>query len=177
MRSLILMAAVMLTACGGDKSDGDSGVPAAFEPVPGDWSWNGTTYELDECNFSETFPASVIDVTMWNLVVVNDGYELDNEIWTADPIKCTLTGMDFSCDIEIIIDEEEWPEGSMNEGDPEATYTAVGLITGSFTDAETGSISLTSDVTCEGADCDAFGAESGLLAPCSTNLSGGFARS
>jgi hypothetical protein len=173
----MIAAALAFTACDGDKADGDTGVAAAFEPAPGDWSWNGTTYDLDECNLADAFPASVIDVTMWNLVVVNDGYELDNEIWTADPINCTLTDMDFSCSIEIIIDEEAWPDGSMNEGDPEATYTAAGLITGSFTDTQTGSVSLTTDITCEGADCDAYGAESGLLAPCTTTLSGGFARS
>ncbi len=177
MRSSLLAAVtVLLTACsGGDKSDsGNAGAAEAFAPTAGQWSWNGTQYDMDECNFAETFPAEIVDVTLWDLVLTDEGFTLDNELWTDEPIQCALTGMDASCTMVLVIEEEEWPEGSTNTGDPDATYTANGLMTGTFADSESGTISLTADITCEGADCDAYGAESGLVAPCTTALSGGF---
>ena len=178
MRTVLTMAlALLVTACGGDK-DGDTAAAEdeVFAPEAGEWSWNGTAYDVDECGFGETFPPSIVDATMWDLVVTDDGYTLDNEIWTDDPIACTLTGMDFSCSVEIVIDQEAWPEGSTTEGDPDAVYTTIGQITGSFTDAESGTVSMTADITCEGADCEAYIAEGGLIAPCTTTASGGFAR-
>ena len=61
---------------------------------------------------------------------------------------------------------EAWPEGSENEGAPDATFTTTGAVTGSFDDAETGSVSTVAEITCEGSDCVELGEERGRPTPC-----------
>ena len=175
MHTYILMAAFsFLTACGDDKSDtGDD----AFSPTAGQWSWDGTEYTTDEFNMADTFPAETVDATLWDLVLTDDGFQLDNEIWTEDPIQCVVTGMDFTCDATTVTVAHSWPDDSEIEGVPEATYTTNATITGSFADADSGTVGMSGELPCEGADCDAHGTERGTIAPCSTVVGGDFIRS
>lgn len=175
--TFLISALSLLTACGDDKSDTGDTATDAFSPTAGQWSWDGTEYTTDECNMADSFPAETVDATLWDLVLTDAGFQLDNEIWTGDPIECVVTGMDFSCDVTTVTAAESWSEDSENEGVPDATYTTIATISGSFTDADNGTVGMSGDLTCEGADCDAHGADNGTVAPCSTVLGGDFNRS
>ena len=123
------------------------------------------------------FPVEIIDATLWDLVLTEDGFQLDNDTWDDDPIQCVVSGMGFSCAIITESSPEAWPEGSDGEGVPAATYTTDALVTGTFTDGETATISMTGDLSCDGADCDAHGEANGRTTPCTSTMSGGFSLS
>ena len=179
MRLFLISSFSLLIACGGDKSDTGSDADSsaeAFAPTAGQWSWGGTEYTTDDCQLEADFPAATIDATLWDLVLTDDGFSLDNEVWTDDPIQCVVTGMDFSCTSIGEAIPEAWPEGSENEGAPDAIFTTTGTVTGSFEDAETGSVGTVAEITCEGADCAELGEERGRPTPCTTELSGSFDR-
>ena len=177
MRFFLISSFSLFVACGDDKTDTGSDVDSStetFAPTAGQWSWGSTTYATDDCQLEATFPAETIDATLWDLVLTDDGFSLDNELWTDDPIQCVVTGMNFSCTSIGESIPEAWPEGSENEGVPDATFTTTGTVTGSFDDAETGSVSTVAEITCEGSDCVELGEERGRPTPCTTELSGSF---
>ena len=182
MRFFLIFSFSLLVACGDDKSDTGADAVAsdtdadAFAPNPGTWSWDGTEYGTDECGLAADFEPETIDAALWDLVLTDDGFSLDNEVWTEDPIQCVVTGMDFSCTSVLVVAAEAWPEGSENDTVPDATFTTTGTVTGVFNDAETGSVGLVTSITCEGADCEALTEERGQTRPCTTDLSGSFDR-
>ena len=177
MRFFLISCFSLLVACGDDKSDTGSEVGSStgtFAPTAGQWSWDGTTYTTDGCGLEADFEPAVIDATLWDLVLTDDGFSLDTGVWTDDPIQCVLTGMDFTCTSVVEVVSDAWPEGSTNPGVPDATFTTNGTVTGTFNDAETGSVSTVAEITCEGADCVELGEERGRSTPCTTELSGSF---
>ena len=173
MRFFLISSFSFLVACGDDKSDTGAD---AFAPNPGTWSWGGTQYDTDDCQLAPDFDAEAIDAAQWDLVLTDDGFSLDTAVWTEDPIQCVVTGMDFSCTSVLEVAAEEWPEGSANEGAPDATFTTNGTVTGTFDDAETGSVRTVAEITCEGTDCVALGEERARPTPCTTEISGSFDR-
>ncbi len=179
MRSICLIASVFLvTAC--SKSDDDTGngtAEEAFAPTAGQWSWGNTEYSEDTCDMARDFPVEVIDATLWDFELTDDGFQLDNGTWENDPIQCVVTGMDFSCTILTQNSPEEWPEGSERDGVPAATYTTDALVTGTFTDADSATISMTGELSCEGDDCEAHGEAISRPTPCTSTMSGNFERS
>ena len=172
----IFCGLTMAIACGG--SDDDTGAANdAFAPTAGQWSWQGTEYSNDTCNMAEAFPAETVDATLWDLVVTDDGFSLDNEVWTDPAIQCVLTDMDFSCTIVTEATPEAWPDGSDQEGVPNVTSTTNATVTGSFSDSETATISMTGELDCAGDDCDAYNEANNRPVPCNTTVNGGFALS
>ena len=169
MRPILLTLLTLTIACGDDKDD----TGTAFTPTAGEWRWDGSEYQVDTCNAADAWDTATIDATLWDLTLTDDGFQLDNAAWTADPIECVLTGTVADCTSELI-NAAEWPEDSGNEGSPDATYTTSGVITATFSDTEQSSIELASTVTCEGADCDAHAAAADRVVPCETTLVGQF---
>lgn len=178
MRAIFLLSGLtLLIACddaASDKAGDTASTDDAFAPTAGQWNWQGTTYGTDECNMADAFPAETVDATRWDLVLTDDGFSLDNEIWTEPAIQCTVTGMDFSCSVTTVTTPEAWPDGSDIDGAPDATYTAESEITGAFSDADYGNVAMNVTFTCEGVDCEAHGEANGRATPCDSELSGDF---
>ncbi|MEC8192491.1 MAG: hypothetical protein VX944_04060 [Myxococcota bacterium] len=170
MRPILLTLLTLTTACSGDKDDTGA---TAFTPTAGEWRWDGSEYQTDTCNAEATLPTATLDATLWDLTLTEDGFELDNAAWTADPIRCTLEGTAASCTTELIT-AAQWPDESNGDGEPDATYTTTGTIDATFSNSEESAIELASTMTCEGADCDAHAAAAGRVTPCETSLTGQF---
>ena len=169
MRPMILTLVALTTACSDDKND----TGAAFTPTAGEWRWDGSEYQTDTCNAEAALPSDTLDATLWDLTLTDDGFELDNAAWTADPIRCTLEGTAASCTTELVT-AAQWPDESDNDEGPDATYTTTGTIVATFNNAEESAIELASTMTCEGTDCDAHAAAAGRVTPCETSLTGRF---
>ena len=177
MRTTFLLSGLALFVGCGEKTDDTGSSDDAFSPTAGQWSWQGTEYTTDSCNMAESFPVETIDAAQWDLVLSDDGFTLDNELWTDPPIECVVSGSDFTCSIVTVNTPEAWPEGSEQEAAPDATYTNNATVDGVFLNAETATIAMTGDLSCEGADCAAHGEASGRVAPCSSSINGEFLRS
>ena len=169
MRPMILTLVALTTACSDDKDD----TGAAFTPTAGEWRWDGSEYQTDTCNAEAALPTDTLDATLWDLTLTDDGFELDNAAWTADPIRCTLEGTAASCTTELVT-AAQWPDESDGDEGPDATYTTTGTIVAAFSTAEESTIELASTMTCEGSDCDAHAAAAGRVTPCETSLTGRF---
>lgn len=177
MRETFIFAGMLLFTGCGEKTDDTGSTEEGFAPTAGQWSWQGTEYTSDSCNMADAFPVETIDAAQWDLVLTDDGFTLDNEIWTDPPIECVVTGSDFTCSIVTVNSPEAWPEGTETEGAPDATYTTDATVEGVFSDADNATISMTGALSCEGADCAAHGEANGRVAPCTSNIAGDFARS
>ena len=169
MRTFLFTRIALTTACSDDKND----TGTAFAPTAGEWRWDGSEYQTDTCNAESTLPTATLDATLWDLTPTDDGFELDNAAWTADPIRCTLDGTAAACGSELVT-AAQWPDESDNDGEPDATYTTTGTITAIFSNSEESDIDLASTMTCDGADCDAHAAAAGRVTPCETSLTGRF---
>ena len=168
MKNPAFLTLFALLACG-DKADTGSD---DFAPTEGSWSYDGLVYESDECNLEASFSAATLEAIVWTMTLTEGGLELVTA--TADPVSCTLSGVDLTCDVTLVTDHTEWPEGSANTGDPDATTTSAGLVEGTFSDAETSTLTFTVTNTCDGADCDAYLTERESISPCTTVLTTGF---
>ncbi len=176
--SLILTSFV---ACGGKNTDSgtdaDSGanadVDSAFAPTEGVWVWSGVSYVSDGCNFEAEFPLAILEAFRWNVTPGEAGTFVIEGVG-FDPIACTLTGQDFSCDLSFSAELTEWPEGSSNTGDPDAVNVLTGTAGGTFSDAQTATGLLEGTIVCEGPDCGAYLADANIESPCTSELAGDF---
>ena len=116
--------------------------------------------------------ANILDALEWSVTLQDGGFAVQQDAFV--PLDCTLDGMDFSCPATLETDVTEWPAGSSQTGDPDVTNYTNGTVAGTFSDAETASIIFSPTVTCEGADCDAYGAEVGAPSPCDSVIEGNF---
>lgn len=169
MRTFLFALLPIAIGCSDDKNDTGS----SFAPTAGEWRWDGSAYQTDTCNAEATWPTATIDATLWDLTLTDDGFQLDNAAWAADPIQCVLSDTMANCSSELA-NAAEWPEDSGNDEAPDATYTTTGAITAAFSDSEQASIELASTVTCAGADCDAHADAAERTVPCETSLTGQF---
>ncbi|MBO87247.1 MAG: hypothetical protein CL927_18015 [Deltaproteobacteria bacterium] len=166
----LALALVGIIGCSG--KDEDSSAAADFAPTEGIWNWSGATYTLDECSLESAFPPAILDALEWSVTLQDGGFAVQQDAFV--PLDCTLDGMDFSCPATLETDVTEWPAGSSQTGDPDVTNYTNGTVAGTFSDAETASIIFSPTVTCEGADCDAYGAEVGAPSPCDSVIEGNF---
>ena len=174
MRFPILLTMLSLTlSCSGDKADtADTSGEAAFAPMEGPWSWSNSGYTLDECGMEASFPVAVIEAIVWTLTLTDDGFELSTT--SADPLICTLSGMEAHCESTQVTDITEWPADTGIEGDPDVTTTAENVLIGTFVDAYSGTGAASTVAICEGVDCEVYLEALGVVSPCSTEFSGDF---
>ena len=143
--------------------------------MEGSWSYSDLAYDSDECGLEASFSPATLEALVWTMTLTDGGFEL--VLADGDPVSCVLDGMDFTCDVTLVTEVAEWPEGSTNKGDPDVTTNSEGTVTGAFSDAETSSLVFIVTNTCEGADCDAYLTEMSSVSPCTTSLSTGFVHS
>ena len=173
MRTLIFLTAISTTlACSGDKSDTADSGEAAFLPMEGDWTWSNTSYISDDCALEARYPTDTVEAIVWTLTLTDDGFEL--AAVTGDPLSCSLSGMDSTCDVTLVSEAKEWPEGSDQTGDPDVITTTESSFVGSFVDANSSTGTVTANATCEGADCEAYAAALGASSTCTTVFAGDF---
>ena len=175
MRSISILALTsLLCGCEGTTENTDTNVPD-FQPLSGLWGYDNLSYDDDECNFEPSFPVATLEAIQLTMAITDQGYSMASAL-TDDPVECVMTGMDYICEISSTTEQTEWPEGSSNTGDPDATTTAAMTASGTFSDAETASFTAVVDVSCEGADCDAYAADQGAISPCSSGMSADLVR-
>ena len=173
MRFQFLFTVLSLTlACSGDKADTADSGEEAFAPMEGPWSWSNSAYTTDECAMEASFPVSVVEALVWTLTITDDGFELATA--TGDPLSCTLSGMDATCESTTVTDITEWPADSGIDGDPDVTTTSENILIGTFVDAHSGAATATANASCEGADCEAYLDATGAVSPCTTVYAGDF---
>ena len=173
MKTMTLLALTSLLVGCSDKSEDSGGTD--FQPLAGTWTYENLSYDTDECDFESDFPVSILEAVQLTMALTDTGYSMSSTL-TDEPVECTLTGMDYSCTMSSSTEQTAWTEDSSNTGDPDATTSAVGSVSGTFSDAETASFFAQMDYSCEGADCDAYVADMGISAPCSSSVSADMVR-
>ena len=167
----ILTLSLLLVACGdkGGSDDTADGTAGGFAPQEGGWTITPGATE-DGCGIGDFDDSS--DTDTLTLAMNSDGAsfsfipdeDTDDSGDEAEPVECTLDGMDFSCALDMGEEEEEEMEGV------DATILQTATLNGSFTNATTGALTMTMSIDCEGGDCGDVADVFGLTGfPCSSS--------
>lgn len=159
-RWISMAALVALTACddkadtGGFSSTDDTGeVDEPFAPEEGEWTMGALTTVEDGCKVvEETGEDGEVTIALTaeaELSLVSGEMNL----------ACTLTDQDFSCPDEVEVQD-------YTSHGVDVILTLTYGHSGSFSDAATGSLVFTIDLSCEGEDCGRFEEDYDVTLPC-----------
>lgn len=138
MRKMLVLAPMILIACG-------------FAPEEGEWQPTLGATVVDECGFGDLSDGEQEDP--FSLTLGED------DTFTFGDTECTLDGADFSCDVDPIVT----PIDGLD-----ATLTTNTNNSGTFDGSDMATGTSTTNITCEGADCEAFASVAGLTLPCTS---------
>ncbi len=151
---------IALTACddkvdtGGIADTGDTTeVDEPFAPEEGEWTMGALTTVEDGCKVVEETGKSG-EVTIALIA------ETELSLVSGDmDLACTLSDQDFSCPDEVEVQD-------YTSHGVDVILTLTYGHSGSFSDASTGSLVFTIDLSCEGEDCGRFEKDYDVVLPC-----------
>jgi hypothetical protein len=162
-RTVALVAAMLLVACG-DKDDSgtaDSGTTAGVVPLEGDWLPSNAALVNDGCNL---YPSGL---------ETNEGEATPGTLTLIDDSTFTITdddGLELSCALEtsgsFSCDPSEDTQDFLEKG-ADILLTRATTYSGVFGSPTSGNLSMTQDFSCDGADCDLFEKKEDTAFPCS----------
>lgn len=159
----LLPLTLALGACTESDKDEDEDEDSTDLPAEGEWSAGELTLVTDTCGFGEPGDdtGDSGDDTTTITVTGDDSFTVDGLDMS---LTCERDGSDFDCG-----STSETQDFTSDGVDATVTQTLSYRV--SLSGSESGTISISFGMTCEGSQCDAVAAEAGIPFPCESVLS------